>query len=49
VSPFLPAEYNKPGNFEARRVAVVDRIARIPRLQPPKSTPIGKQGASSSR
>jgi hypothetical protein len=29
VSPFLAAEYNKPGNFEARRVAVLDGIARI--------------------
>ena len=29
VSPFLKAEYNKPGNFEARRVAVLDGIARI--------------------
>ncbi|HVI04594.1 MAG TPA: hypothetical protein VM711_00680, partial [Sphingomicrobium sp.] len=29
VSPFLAAEYNKPGDFEARRVAVMDGIARI--------------------
>ena len=29
VSPFLAAEYNQPGNFEARRVAVLDGIARI--------------------
>src|SRR5580692_10632913 len=29
VSPFLAAEYNEPGNFEARRVAVLDGIARI--------------------
>jgi len=29
VSPFLGADYNKPGNFEARRVAVMDGIARI--------------------
>ena len=29
VSPFLSADYNKPGNFEARRVAVMDGIARI--------------------
>jgi hypothetical protein len=29
VSPFLKAEYNKPGNFEARRVAVLDGIARL--------------------
>jgi hypothetical protein len=29
VSPFLAAEYNKPGNFEARRVAVLDGIARV--------------------
>jgi hypothetical protein len=29
VSPFLAAEYNKPGNFEARRVAVLDGIARL--------------------
>ena len=29
VSPFLKSEYNKPGNFEARRVAVLDGIARI--------------------
>jgi hypothetical protein len=29
VSPLLKAEYNKPGNFEARRVAVLDGIARL--------------------
>lgn len=29
VSPFLAAEYNRPGDFEARRVAVMDGIARI--------------------
>ena len=29
MSPFLAAEYNKPGNFEARRVAVMDGIARV--------------------
>ena len=29
VSPFLASEYNKPGNFEARRIAVLDGIARI--------------------
>src|ERR1700722_1710126 len=29
VSPFLTADYNKPGNFEARRVAVMDGIARV--------------------
>jgi hypothetical protein len=29
VSPFLTADYNKPGDFEARRVAVMDGIARI--------------------
>ncbi len=29
VSPFLAAEYNKPGNFEARRIAVLDGIARV--------------------
>lgn len=29
LSPFLAAEYNKPGDFEARRVAVMDGIARI--------------------
>ena len=29
VSPFLKSEYNKPGNFEARRVAVLDGIARV--------------------
>jgi hypothetical protein len=29
ISPFLAAEYNKPGNFEARRVAVLDGIARV--------------------
>src|SRR5215469_3385456 len=28
VSPFLSAEYNKPGNFEVRRVTVMDGIAR---------------------
>ena len=29
VSPFLAADYNKPGNFEASRVAVMDGIARV--------------------
>ena len=29
AAPFLPADYNKPGNFEARRVAVMDGIARV--------------------
>ena len=29
VSPFLASEYNKPGNFEARRVAVMNGIARL--------------------
>lgn len=29
ASPFLSADYNKPGNFEARRVAVMDGIARV--------------------
>jgi hypothetical protein len=29
VSPFLAAQYNKPGNCEARRVAVLDGIARV--------------------
>jgi hypothetical protein len=29
VSPFLKEEYNKPGNFEARRVTVLDGIARL--------------------
>ena len=29
VSPFLAAEYNKPGNFEARRLAVFDGIGRL--------------------
>jgi hypothetical protein len=29
VSPFLASEYNKPGDFEARRVAVLDGIARV--------------------
>jgi hypothetical protein len=29
ISPFLTSEYNKPGNFEARRVAVLDGIARV--------------------
>lgn len=29
VSPFPAAEYNKPGNFEARRVTVIDGIARL--------------------
>jgi hypothetical protein len=27
VSPFLASDYNKPGDFEARRVAVLDGIA----------------------
>jgi hypothetical protein len=29
ASPFLAADYNKPGNFEARRIAVMDGIARV--------------------
>ncbi len=29
ISPFLASEYNKPGDFEARRIAVLDGIARI--------------------
>ena len=29
VSPFLASDYNKPGNFEARRVAVLDGIAKV--------------------
>jgi hypothetical protein len=29
VSPFLAADYNKPGDFEARRVTVMDGIARV--------------------
>jgi hypothetical protein len=29
ISPFLSSEYNNPGNFEARRVAVLDGIARL--------------------
>jgi hypothetical protein len=29
ISPFLSADYNKPGDFEARRVAVMDGIARV--------------------
>jgi hypothetical protein len=29
VAPFLTADYNKPGNFEARRIAVMDGIARV--------------------
>ena len=29
ASPFLSADYNKPGDFEARRVAVMDGIARV--------------------
>jgi hypothetical protein len=29
ASPFLKEEYNRPGNFEARRVAVLDGIARL--------------------
>jgi hypothetical protein len=29
ISPFLSSEYNDPGNFEARRVAVFDGIARL--------------------
>lgn len=29
VSPFLSSEYNKPGDFEARRIAVFDGVARI--------------------
>jgi hypothetical protein len=28
ISPFLTSEYNKPGNFEARRVAMLDGIAK---------------------
>jgi hypothetical protein len=29
ITPFLASEYNKPGDFEARRVAVLDGIARV--------------------
>jgi hypothetical protein len=29
ISPFLSSEYNKPGDFEARRTAVFDGIARL--------------------
>src|SRR5271168_5312811 len=29
VSPFLKAEYDQAGNFEARRIAVLDGITRI--------------------
>jgi hypothetical protein len=29
ASPFLKTEYSQPGNFEARRVAVLDGIARM--------------------
>jgi hypothetical protein len=29
ISPFLAVEYNQPGNFEARRVAMLDGIARL--------------------
>ncbi len=29
VSPFVASEYNKPGNFEARRIAVLNGIARV--------------------
>jgi hypothetical protein len=29
ISPFLSSEYNKPGDFEARRVAILDGIAKI--------------------
>jgi hypothetical protein len=29
ISPFLTSEYNKPGDFEARRVAILDGIAKI--------------------
>ncbi len=29
MSPFLSAEYNEPGNFEARRIAVFDGLARL--------------------
>jgi hypothetical protein len=29
ITPFLAAEYNRPGDFEARRVAVLDGIARV--------------------
>ncbi len=29
VSPFLASEYNDPGDFEARRVAVFDGLARL--------------------
>jgi hypothetical protein len=29
VAPFLASDYNKPGNFEARRVAVLDGIAKV--------------------
>jgi hypothetical protein len=28
IAPFLIADYNKPGDFEARRVAVMDGIAK---------------------
>ena len=28
IAPFLAADYNKPGDFEARRVAVMDGIAK---------------------
>jgi hypothetical protein len=29
VSPFLKSDYNKPGNFQARRIAVLNGIARV--------------------
>jgi hypothetical protein len=29
ITPFFAAEYNKPGNLEARRVAALDGIARV--------------------
>ena len=29
ISPFVASDYNKPGNFEARRVAVLDGIERV--------------------
>jgi hypothetical protein len=30
ISPFLASEYNTLGNFEARRIAMIDGIARVP-------------------
>jgi hypothetical protein len=29
TAPFLAADYNQPGNFEARRIAIFDGIARL--------------------